>query len=267
MEPPAPRRPTGKPLATAGSPRRTLLGPIVGSRSRPAGRTVVGCQRLPRPEPRPPPVPAISRPGMPEDRRRHRWPSPTTRRRSAGPAARRRGVAVVAGDREGPGPATLAAYRRDARRWWAGCGAGGPRSTRSPRRTSRTTWATCAPRAWRRPPWPGPWCPCGRSTASWPRRVGRRPRSRRPGRGPAGAGRPAQGAQRGPGRGPDRRGGRRRPGRPAGPGHPRGAVRHRVAHLRAGGPATGRRRPRVGADPGVRQGIEGAGRAGRAGRR
>ena len=42
----------------------------------------------------------------------------------------------------------------------------------------------------------------------------------------------------------DRRGGRRRPDRPARPGHPRGALRHRPAHLRAGRPVAGRPRPR-----------------------
>ena len=55
--------------------------------------------------------------------------------------------------------------------------------------------------------------------------------------------------------------GRRRPGRPPRPGHPRGALRHRAAHLRAGRPVARRRRPRRRAAPGLRQGEQGAGRA------
>ena len=61
-----------------------------------------------------------------------------------------------------------------------------------------------------------------------------------------------------------RLGGRRRRRRPAGPGDPRGALRDRAAHLRAGRPVARRRRPRRRAAAGLRQGVEGADRPGRA---
>ena len=55
---------------------------------------------------------------------------------------------------------------------------------------------------------------------------------------------PAQGAHRGAGGRPARGPGRRRPRRPAGPGHARGALRHRAAGVRARRAVAGRRRPR-----------------------
>ena len=56
----------------------------------------------------------------------------------------------------------------------------------------------------------------------------------------------------------------RRPVDVARPGHPRGALRHRAAHLRAGGPVAGRPRPRRRPAAGLRQGPQGADRAARA---
>ena len=88
--------------------------------------------------------------------------------------------------------------------------------------------------AWPPPPQPGrSW---RRGPAPVPRRGGRgrhRPRGRP--RRPRSSVRPAEGAHRGRHHPPPRRRHRRPPRRPARPGHPRGALRHRVAHRRAGG--------------------------------
>ena len=171
---------------------------------------------------------------------------------------------------QGRPPTTLAAYRRDLRTLRRLAGRAGPRRLEpSPRRTWSTTSASSGGAGWRPPRWPARWSPV-RVPAPVPRRGG--PRRRRPGR----RRRAAPGA-----RGACRRRsprtrwrrllavpGGRRADRPAGPGHARGALRHR----RSGCPSWSACRSatststRRSSGP-VRQGLEGADRAARRARR
>ena len=95
----------------------------------------------------------------------------------------------------------------------------------------------------------------GRAGALRPERGHRRP---------ARAAGDPEGVDRGRRRRAARRGARRRPARAAGPGDPRDALRRRPAHQRARGARAGRPRPARRHRPGARQGEQGTGRPARA---
>ena len=148
----------------------------------------------------------------------------------------------------GRAPNTLAAYRRDLARAtcaWLRRAGHRPSPTVERGRRRRPTSARSASAGWRRPSVARALGGrARRCTASW-REEGRRgvdPARRR--RGAPGAARAAQGAHRGRGRPAARRAPWATARRPPRPGHPRGALRHRPAHLRAGRPVARRRRPR-----------------------